>query len=332
MKFKNSVLVFIGLWLLLFPLVADPVLDGVLDLTEYAGSAVFNDGAITVAWTIGADVSSFAVAARTTGWVGLGFGAEGMMQDADMAIGWVDDQGRAFVLDCFSLGPYGPHPPDSELGGSNDILAYAASERDGITTIEFRRPTLASDAYDKPVRSGDAFLWAYGLSDDFDEYHPFAGVGILDGAGNAVVPKGGASVAVLLFVLPHALPLLVSFLLMSAGMLVARYGKKNRRWLAIHKPLGASGALLGIIGLGFGIRMVSMTTGLHFRVFHAFIGAAALVLAMAAPVLGQAMFKARSNKAGFRKAHRLVGRLAILLMGVTILSGLIQAGLIRLPF
>jgi hypothetical protein len=274
--------------------------------------------------------------------VALGFGAESMMQGADMAIGWVEDDGTAFVLDCYSTGPYGPHPPDTELGGKDDLVAFAATEKDGVTTIEFSRPIAAIDAYDKPIVPGEPYIWAYGPTDDFDEYHPVAGYGTLDvpgGEGSGPASSGPASgrpaarrrsiSGILAFVLPHALPMVLSFVLMTTGMLVARYGKKNKKWLAIHKPLGGGGALLGIVGLGFGFRMVALSTGMHFRVFHSWLGLSALVLAMAAPILGQAMFKVKKNKAEVRKLHRWVGRLAIILMALTIISGLYQSGILR---
>lgn len=337
--------------------VAEPLVDGIITMGEYQASAIFDDDRVRVSWTSDQTLAWFAISAPSEGWVALGFGAESMMQGADMAIGWVANDGTVFVLDCFSTGPYGPHPPDTELGGKDDLIAYAAIESEGRTTIEFSRPLSASEANDKPIVPGEPFLWAYGPSDDFDEYHPVAGYGTLtapdgaaagggDGTGGGGDASSGTAgstsaagagkpataqrsvAAILLFVLPHALPLVLSFLLMTVGMLVARYGKKNKKWLAIHKPLGAGGALLGIVGLGFGIRMVALSTGMHFRVPHAWLGATALVFAAAAPILGQAMFKVKKHKAEVRKAHRLVGRLAIILMAFTIISGLLQSGIL----
>ena len=337
----------------LAPVFAEPQVDGLVTPGEYQATESFENGTVTVSWTIGDSVAWFAMSAPTVGWVALGFGAENMMQGADMAIGWVDDTGRAFVLDCYSTGPYGPHPPDTEFGGKDDLIAFAATEKDGSTTIEFSRPIAASDAYDKPIVPGESYIWAYGPTDDFDDYHPVAGYGTLAVPGSGAAPGSGGSEAsgaaagsspaagsgrpaarprsiagILAFVLPHALPMVLSFILMTAGMLVARYGKKNKKWLAIHKPLGAGGALLGILGLALGFRMVALSTGMHFRVPHAWLGAASLVLAALAPVLGQAMFKVKTHKAEVRKAHRWVGRLAIILMALTIISGLYQSGIL----
>lgn len=332
MMAKKLLLVALIAACVMVPAFADPLVDGLVSPGEYDYSESFENGTVTVSWTLGESLAWFAMSAPTTGWVALGFGAEGMMQDADMAIGWVEGDGRVFVLDCFSLGPYGPHPPDTELGGKDDLVAFAAIEKDGVTTIEFSRPIAAIDAYDKPIVPGEPYIWAYGPTDDFDDYHPVAGYGTLnapgsDGSGRSASRPRSIS-GILAFVLPHALPMTLSFILMTAGMLVARYGKKNKKWLAIHKPLGGGGALLGLIGLGFGFRMVALSTGLHFRVFHAWLGLCALVLAIAAPLLGQAMFKVKKNKAEIRKLHRWVGRLAIIFMALTIISGLYQSGIL----
>jgi len=137
-----------------------------------------------------------------------------------------------------------------------------------------------------------------------------------------------AMIELFLYYAPHALPLVLSFLLMSAGMLMARFGKKNKSWLALHKLLGISAALLGLVGLGLGIRMVALSGGGHLRVPHAWIGAAALVIVAAAPLLGQGIFWAKKGKAQIRMAHRWVGRGNGLAMALTIVLGMLQAGLI----
>jgi len=46
------------------------------------------------------------------------------MKDADMITGWVQD-GRVFIVDSYSTGTYGPHPPDKKIGETDDILEKA---------------------------------------------------------------------------------------------------------------------------------------------------------------------------------------------------------------
>ncbi len=297
-------------------------MDGIVQPGEYAGSVTFMKEGVTVSWTFEGADASFAVSARTAGWVALGFGAGTMMEGADMAIGFAAEGGPGTASDCFSTGPTGPHPADAPPGGRQSLESSAVRESGGITVMEFRRPLAADDAMDKPVAAGDRFIWAYGESDDPGSFHAAAGAGVLASAAtNARPPRTGA----LTFVLPHALPLALSFLAMTAGMIMARYGKKNKRWLVIHKTLGTAAAALALIGLVLGIRMVAMGGGAHLRVPHAWIATATLACSAAAPLLGQGMFWARKGKQTVRRIHRWIGRSAIILMALTIILGVMQA-------
>ena len=40
---------------------------------------------------------AFAVKAKTNGWVGFGISPNGFMVDSDVVIGWVNDEGQAFL-------------------------------------------------------------------------------------------------------------------------------------------------------------------------------------------------------------------------------------------
>ncbi len=316
-----------------FPLAAAPGIDGIVSEGEYAQSGSFRDGDVTVSWSIEGSSASFAVSVRTSGWVALGFGALRMMEGADMAIGSAPAGGVGRVVDSISTGPTGPHPADTLQNGRQSLEAAVVRETNGVTVMEIRRPLAADDAADRPVAAGDRFIWAFGEDDDTDSRHAAAGAGVLASAAGSAKSGGQAAgraplIDALLYVLPHALPLVLSFLLMTTGMLIARYGKKNKRWLAIHRPMGIIAGLLGLVGLVLGIRMVVLAGGAHLRVLHAWVGAATLVLVAAAPLLGQGMFWAKKGKAEIRKAHRFIGRAAILMMALTIVLGLLQAGII----
>ncbi len=314
-------------------LFAEQKADGIVSAGEYESSTVLDDGNVVVSWNMAADRLEAAISAKTAGWVSIGFDPVDVMDGADMVIGWMNSEGGANVLDCFATGAFGPHPADTDLGGKDDLTARSASEKDGITTIEFSRPKTAGDAFDKTVGNGTNFIWAYSETDGFDDYHTKAGYGVLQASGD-----GGASKAaelstttrnrVLSLIVPHALPLTLSFFCMLAGMLIARYGKKNKKWLSIHKPLGYSAAGLALIGLAMGVRLVLATSGIHFRVPHAFLGAFTLLTAFATPALGRAMFVFKKQAKLLRKLHRIFGRIAILCMALTIFSGLVLAGII----
>jgi hypothetical protein len=102
------------------------------------------------------------------------------MKDADLVLGFVSD-GETKVYDLFSTGDFGPHPEDTELGGTDDIIDFGGAEDEGYTTIEFQRALVTEDEYDNPLTSGtNAILWSYGSADELSLKHSIRGYGELD--------------------------------------------------------------------------------------------------------------------------------------------------------
>lgn len=116
-----------------------------------------------------------------------------------------------------------------------------------------------------------------------------------------------------------------AFAFLLSGWLVARYARRRRWWLRVHRGLAYGGVFL--VFTGFAVMFLGKTGG-HFRVPHAWMGAAVLVLAVATPVLGNLQFVLREKAKGIRAAHRFSGRVAIALMGINIFSGLRLAGIL----
>jgi len=115
--------------------------------------------------------------AKTGGYVSVAVQPGSRMKDADMVLGFVKD-GETTVYDLFSTGDFGPHPPDTNLGGTDDILEFAGKEEGGFTTIEFKRAMDTGDKYDKPlVRGANKIIWAYGSSDSLSGRHSNRGYG-----------------------------------------------------------------------------------------------------------------------------------------------------------
>jgi hypothetical protein len=126
----------------------------------------------------------------------------------------------------------------------------------------------------------------------------------------------------------HAILMTLGFVLMTTGMLIARYLKARSWWLKAHKPLGAFGSLFALAGLFTTIFMVSQSTGIHFRVPHAYLGAITFIFVAMTPILGYAQLKVRNSRATIRAIHRWSGRITIVLMLLTLLSGSSLVGLI----
>ncbi len=156
-------------------------IDGVIQPNEYAQSQSFGNGVFELHWRIVGDEVYIAMKAKTTGWVSLGIDPSIMMKDADMIIAWVENNGETKLFDAFSIGEMGPHPPDEQSGGTNDIPEYAGKIADGYTTIEFKRKLDTGDQFDKPFpRSGNLkVIVAYGTRKDFNSMHSFRATGTI---------------------------------------------------------------------------------------------------------------------------------------------------------
>ncbi|MDP3180040.1 MAG: hypothetical protein Q8M76_19160 [Spirochaetaceae bacterium] len=309
---------------------AAPTVDGVVSAGEYSGSASFDGDGFVLRWLVDGPTVFLAVDARAEGWVAVGFGATRAMDQADMIFGIVPTMGEVSCVDAFSDGPFGPHPPDAESGGADDIAAFAGLRREGRVVFEFSRPLATGDLRDKdlPPAGPIALIWATGFDHDFESPHAAAGSATLDLAAGA--QAGGKSLRGL--VLPfHIAFMSLGFISMMAGLTVARYFKTKRWWLKAHKPLGIAGAVSSALGLAAGGIMVQVGGGGHFTVPHAFLGAATLLLVLDMPFLGNFIFKYKGDKKKVKTAHRWLGRTAIMLMAITILSGLVTAGLLRSP-
>ena len=115
------------------------------------------------------------------------------------------------------------------------------------------------------------------------------------------------------------------FLALFIGGVVARYGKRQRWWLKVHRGLAYGGVLMALAGFAF---MFIGKTDSHFRVPHAWLGAVVILLAVATPVLGNLLFILRERAAALRTLHRWSGRTTLILMGLNIISGLFVAGIL----
>lgn len=116
----------------------------------------------------------------------------------------------------------------------------------------------------------------------------------------------------------HAALMLLGFLLLVSSAFIQAYLRRKRWWLAAHKMTGILGAISFIAGLLMATYMVSVSTGVHFRVPHAYLGAVIILLVIANLILGYVQLKFRSKAARIRSAHRWSARIALVLMLIKI--------------
>lgn len=80
---------------------------------------------------------------HTDTWTGIGFSDDGKMSQTDAVLGWVDKNGRPFLMDTWING-YSPPKVDDR----QDIYNTSGSIQNGVTILEFTRKRLSNDAQD----------------------------------------------------------------------------------------------------------------------------------------------------------------------------------------
>jgi len=126
----------------------------------------------------------------------------------------------------------------------------------------------------------------------------------------------------------HAGMVLLGFLFIAAGFVMAGFYRHRRLWLRYHKTAGITGSLCFLAGMAAAIVMVSQSGEEHLGVFHAWLGMVTIFLIVVTPALGQLQFMLRFRIQQIRTMHRWFGRMTLFMSLLTILSGLKTAGII----
>ena len=302
-----------------------PDIDGIIAKDEYR-SAMTIKGSTGKKFTIystpiGLDIF-IALEVETSGWIAIGIEpTDNLHKNADMIFGWVDEQGRAKVVDAFSPESLGPHPEDKELGGTTDIKLFAGSEMNGITTIEFVRPLITGDRFDNDIqrKTYTSIIWAYGEDDDWRTKHQE------QGRSSITIETGATRVPVTLWPL-HALMMISGFSFVVAGTTVA-LKKEGTGWMKIHRMLARIGSLLIWAGAIFGVYMIGAPTLKHLNFPHSYSGISIPVLTIILLISGARLLMPNKGPKSKRKIHRVIAWILISLMSVTIIEGFFAAGI-----
>jgi hypothetical protein len=122
---------------------------------------------------------------------------------------------------------------------------------------------------------------------------------------------------------------------MSVGlalMVVSVFNVVNKAprswWFKAHKTIGGLAVVCVVIGLATAVYMVSASSGGHFKVPHAYLGIVTMFFSVVTPFVGFISVKSRGRRPQMRKLHLWCGRVAVVLIVVTLGSGLLQAGII----
>jgi hypothetical protein len=297
-----------------------PEVDGEVLEGEYPLSATMGDGHFELFWFIEGDTIQMAVRAQATGYVALGIDPESRMKGADMIIGWRTPSGDWEVHDTYALGETGPHPDDTDEGGTFDLNEYEVRESGGVTTMEFTRKLSTGDDLDKeiPTTGEVKFLWATSDDDEFSQYHGRRGTAIID------IGTGDLEAVEYPSLWPyHALFMTMAMIFFAATWFSVVHRKRLKsRYLNVHHTLGSLGVLFAIIGLVIGTIMVGRLESGHIRVAHSMLATADLVLGFLALAVGLVFLSRKELKRKTRKPHIYLGALAIVMMAATVLAGL----------
>ncbi len=292
--------------------------DGHIHPDEYEFEAVFFDGNYKLYGRLEGDFVFFGISAEDIGWIGLGLDPEVKMKDADIIVGWVADDSETTVLDSWSVGEKGPHPPDEQLGGTHDIIEYAGREDFFTTVIEFKRKRDTGDQWDKAVSGSEplSIIWALGLNDDPESDHSAMGKGTINFRTGETTGK----TSILLWPY-HAFLMSSSLLAMVAGFIIIRYAGKKKWRLKAHKTAGILANIFSLTGLIIAFYMVIISETGHFRKLHSILGAVAVLGALSALTTGYAQFAKHPFKKLTRRIHPQLGRFLILLTAFTAVLG-----------
>jgi len=311
-------------------------------LSEYTYSASLIDG-LTVYWKpIDGDTIDMAVKGLSTGWVGVGWSANGHMDSqstkrniqqlqagSDAIVGWVGSTGNV-VIDQWLLTEQNTPTIHSNI----ELTNKDGEEINGETIIYFTRTT-ASGNYPINEDQSVILIGAYSqYNTDALSYHgdthtstnPLVTV-------NFVAGTVGSQKGVLGIKDAHAIIMFIAWgILLPFGVLWARYTRslENDIWFLVHRPCQYFGFVLSTAGIILGYVMVGT---FQFRVVaHSVIGT--IIFAGSILQVVGAFFRPHKKKdepitnarKAFEIGHHWNGRVLVLLSVAQIILGIYAIG------
>lgn len=126
----------------------------------------------------------------------------------------------------------------------------------------------------------------------------------------------------------HATLMTAGFFCLLSAALFPAFRKGTPGWFRYHTRFAAAGVILALIAMSVAFFMVSISGGPHIRVPHAVLGLLVLVFLLATPALAVLRSRFGQHTLSVLAAHRWMGRALLVLMAITLLSGVFTAGLI----
>jgi hypothetical protein len=121
----------------------------------------------------------------------------------------------------------------------------------------------------------------------------------------------------------HPVANTIAFILLVCGALVAHYLKRTRWWTAAHVSLQAAG--IAVLAAGIAAMVSVIGQGHHLNMPHAYFGLVTAAAIFLSALGGTVALSVRSITKAVRPIHRWAGRISIILMLVTIITGIIMS-------
>eukprot|EP00761_Pharyngomonas_kirbyi_P001506 gb/GECH01001510.1/.p1 GENE.gb/GECH01001510.1/~~gb/GECH01001510.1/.p1 ORF type:complete len:742 (+),score=171.60 gb/GECH01001510.1/:1-2226(+) len=323
-------------------------------------SASFGGGDFHISWEMDLDRKAIQITMESPRadskdhWIGFGLSpVSGGMSDADIFLGWIQENGSAIITDRWASTEQRPKN-DTEIGGTDDVRLISGGLTDdgGYLRITFERDFDTGDQYDHIIstnpKNQTSVIWAFGKlnSDRQPQIHTDKG----EGKVTFITGKASENNRDFYLQVSHACIMVFTWgILNVAGIFTKRYLRYilHNKARVFHAIVGISVVLLAFVGLGLIIPTVPSSQ--QFRKVHHWFGIITLALAFLQPFLGSlAYFKRairilpdeRSIGKGTldkrqdgegrlivpNQMHRAVGIAATFLSAITIYLGIDVAG------
>ena len=270
-----------------------------------------------------AQTVKFAVsAARTSGYLAVGFSAHGSMIGSTAVIGWIKNDGSASVemyrLDGYSTSSVTAITP-------TPLTGTAMSASDGSLTMEFTRPLASASGRRRLARTLDpaaseGFLWAYGSAARLGMHEKKGAFSIKlsgEGGGGILVPPIAKDH------LTHGILMLIGWgVLLPIGVTfpaALRPVVGDPTWYRLHRAFQVVGLAVALSGF-----IVALTSfDLNELSTHGLVGTLAMTSGLLQALNGfmRPHKKAGQSRRHWELGHKLNGWLGLLLAAIAIILG-----------